>query len=577
MPTVYANPGERVVSVLYMKNENVIVVNCMDYEPVQSKNYQLTKSASKVSFNFSNTGKNHSYYYIVITNAEVQELRAPIVRVIVKPTCPLGFRLNDEGKCICLLAKFKCDINTQTITSPEGYWISYSNSSLMFTSNCPPNYCNSKFHSLNLDNSTADSSCQSHRTGVMCGTCYSSVFGSDICLEDCSHIYLLTLPVYALAGLILVVILFVLKLTVAIGTINGVVFYANILGLSLDRLTENYNHEVYLSVFHIVISLLNLELGFPLCFYEGMSTTAKVGYQFIFPVYIWSIVIGIIIVSNYSIRVSNLIAGSSVQVLATLFYLSFSKVLRTVIDIFSPSTLHLMTYNSSNDSYTYSEKIVWFYNGDEDYGHGIHGFYIFLATAFVVLFLLPYTILVTFSYCFMRFRLVNRFKPLIDAYGGPFKDNLKFWFGFRLWLTILLFSVSSALQGDNSHTVFIFIYVTVLIFILIQAFVNPFRSSPVSLVDMFFMLDYWLIIGFYLYSEPKALVYLLSSAIFVTIVILLSHFFYVFIYTKYQRAFLQLKMRIQNGYAEVDNQVDDEDDNQVFEAAENRHPPHDTY
>ena len=418
----------------------------------------------------------------------------------------------------------------------------------------------------------------------MCGTCkqnYSAVFGSDVCSEDCSHIYLLTLPVYALAGLILVVILFVLKLTVAIGTINGVVFYANILGLSLDRLTESYNHEVYLSVFHIVISLLNLELGFPLCFYEEMSTTAKVGYQFIFPVYIWSIVIGMIIVSNYSIRVSNLIAGSSVQVLATLFYLSFAKVLRTVIDIFSPSTLHLMTYNSSDDSYTYSEKIVWFYNGDEDYGHGIHGFYIFLATAFVVLFLLPYTILMTFSYCFMRFRLVNRFKPLIDAYGGPFKDNLKFWFGFRLWLTILLFSVSSALQGDNSHTVFIFIYVTVLIFILIQAFVNPFQSSLVSLVDLFFMLDYWLIIGFYLYSEPKALAYLLSSAIFVMIVILLSHFFYVFIYSKYQlkmwihNAYFQLKMRIHNGYAEVDNQVDEDD--QVFEADENRHQLRDTY
>ena len=85
--------------------------------------------------------------------------------------------------------------------------------------------------------------------------------------------------------------------------------------------------------FRIVISLVSLDLGFPFCLYKGMTTTAKVGFQFIFPVYLWSIVIAIIVLSKYSIKLSNLISMSSVQVLATLLYLSFSKLLRTVIDI----------------------------------------------------------------------------------------------------------------------------------------------------------------------------------------------------------------------------------------------------
>ena len=34
----------------------------------------------------------------------------------------------------------------------------------------------------------------------------------------------------------------------------------------------------------IVISLLNLELGFPLCFHSEMSAAAKVGLLFVFPV-----------------------------------------------------------------------------------------------------------------------------------------------------------------------------------------------------------------------------------------------------------------------------------------------------
>ena len=69
----------------------------------------------------------------------------------------------------------------------------------------------------------------------------------------------------------------------AVGTINGVIFYANILGLSMDELTEGH-HGPHLTFFCIVISLLNLDLGFPLCFYKGMTTTDKVGLQFVFPI-----------------------------------------------------------------------------------------------------------------------------------------------------------------------------------------------------------------------------------------------------------------------------------------------------
>ena len=83
---------------------------------------------------------------------------------------------------------------------------------------------------------------------VLCGKCkrenhtvYSAIFGSDACSDDCTDVYLLTLLAYALAGLLLVAVLFALKLTVAVGTINGVIFYANILGLSMDELTEGHH------------------------------------------------------------------------------------------------------------------------------------------------------------------------------------------------------------------------------------------------------------------------------------------------------------------------------------------------
>ena len=133
--------------------------------------------------------------------------------------------------------------------------------------------------------------------------------------------------------------------------------------------------------------------------------------------YIWGIVIGMIIVAKYSIRFANRISNSAVQVLATLFYLSFPKLLRTVIDITTHSTINLVVFDpDKNNSYLNREQTVWFYSGEE-YGKGVHNFYLFLASVFILFFLL-YTILTTFSSCFMRFKLVNKFKPLIDAYGG---------------------------------------------------------------------------------------------------------------------------------------------------------------
>ena len=174
----------------------------------------------------------------------------------------------------------------------------------------------------------------------------------------------------------------------------------------MDKLTEGSCRSLQTTQV-VIISLLNLDLGFPLCLYNGMTTAAKVGFQFVFPIYLWSIVIGMIVISKYS----NFISNSSVQVLATLLYLSFAKLLCTVINIASYSKIHSVTliHNASNKIYYFGsndEEAVWYYNG-ETYRQGIHGLLLAFAVAFTALYLLPYAILTTFSHCLMRFRLFN--------------------------------------------------------------------------------------------------------------------------------------------------------------------------
>ena len=81
-----------------------------------------------------------------------------------------------------------------------------------------------------LEVEDSDKQCNYNRSGLLCGKCsdnLSLVLGSSRCLP-CSNSYLALLPAFAFAGIALVLLLLVLRLTVATGTINGFIFYANI-------------------------------------------------------------------------------------------------------------------------------------------------------------------------------------------------------------------------------------------------------------------------------------------------------------------------------------------------------------
>ena len=90
--------------------------------------------------------------------------------------------------------------------------------------------------------------------------------------------------------------------------------------------------------------------------------------------------------------------------------------------------------------------------------------------------------------------------------------------------------------GKNTNTLLIFTTVTLLVFILLQAIVHPFKNLFVEGLDLFFMLNYWLIIEFYIVFHHTdfdseflagAYVFFLSIATVAIFLILILHFCYV--------------------------------------------------
>ena len=140
--------------------------------------------------------------------------------------------------------------------------------------------------------------------------------------------------------------------------INGLIFYANIIEAQHTTFFEKGTSNSFLSTF---IAWLNLNLGIESCLYNGLDSYFETWLQLLFPVYIWLLAIVIIATSHFSTRVSKLSGKNTVQVLATLFLLSYTKLLQLLLTVVSSTKV---TYP---DGYT---STVWLYDGNIDFLKG---------------------------------------------------------------------------------------------------------------------------------------------------------------------------------------------------------------
>ena len=243
---------------------------------------------------------------------------------------------------------------------------------------------------------------------------------------------------------------------------------------------------VMVNIFSIFIAWLNLDLGIQTCFYDGMDAYTKTWLQFVFPVYIW-VIAGLIIhfSRRYSV-VAKMIGKNAVKVLATLFLLSYAKLLRTIILAVSPA---LLTHITTNGSY---EQNVWLYDGNVHYIQGKHTPLFLVALAFG-LFSLPYTLSLLFVQHLQRlphlcmFRWVGRLKPLFDAYAGPYKDRYRFWTGLLLLVRLILYS-TFALNVFGEPTLNL-LTISLACLSLLALGHRVYKKWPLDLLEIFFLLN----------------------------------------------------------------------------------------
>ena len=395
--------------------------------------------------------------------------------------CPPGFLLSEsDGMCQCNgflnTIDIQCDQENKFLTPKALNWIGIVENDtgsikIGFAPFCPQSYCNS---SKKLQASTPNASiCLNNRIGILCGNClpgYSISLGPHMCLE-CSNYWLFTIIVYLGGGIIAVVIMFALNLTLHLGTIGGIIFYANLFAVTTS-LIEN---KTFLIPFAAPFYFLNLDQAFASCLYDGMTMSVKLGLRFAFSFYLWLLVAAVMVAARCSSRVSKLLMQSSVQVLVTLIHLSFSSLLITVIEVFASVTV--VTENS--------EHLVWLADGSVSFGGNFgHIFLLCVSTLVTVLVIVPYLLIGTLGSFGLRYRWVNKLRPFIDAIHGPYKDNRRYWFGVRLILLVIIYVTYAILRGRYPHQQILLTLLLLTAFTIVQAAIAPFEQDLVNVLDI---------------------------------------------------------------------------------------------
>ena len=398
------------------------------------------------------------------------------VNVHILP-CPPGM-IDVGSKCSCntLLnyTDFVCNITNYVgyKTNAPNRWIGQDNrdrNTVIITTYCPPYFCNSYLteQGVTLDDLADDVQCENNRGGIMCSRCLdgkSAVFGSFKC-HFCSYGWLALIPLFALAGIVIVVILFTFNLTVLQGTINGIVLYVNILALM-----EDFLEKFAVRPLRVPLALINFDLGFTLCFFHGMDEFTKCFLLFAFPIFLFTILVAIVIAAvkcNLKIFRVPFIANRSVPVLGTIMLLTYTDLASAIITALRFTKIYDVT--SGN------HRTVWFYQPELEYFRGKHIGLAVVALLVSVVYLIPFTLTMLLGDWLRRHIRKLWFSHFMDVLHGAFKWPMGFFFGLRLLVRILLITVSISIGSTEDFA--LSIATTVIILRVLQQILQPFKST----------------------------------------------------------------------------------------------------
>ena len=407
---------------------NLLAVDIKNHLPIEQR-IQTVYSNNCTTLNFTifpeSTNDKIMYLYF-----EVVGYTPTAIVKLVQQTCPPGFVYNKSKKscgCSTFLKSFDiihCDIDTTSVHIPPKSWLGILDNeyTVGYNQQCPPGYCQPN---TIINITQHDIMCKENRMGWLCGQCkvnYSVVLGSSDCYKCSNTLHIaITLTFGILGGIVYVLVLFGLRLTIDLGTLGGFIFWLNVIWPYVIPSNMTFNDRI-LKFMEYLLTSIKYQWNIPVCITSNLNELGKTAVLYFFPFYLWFIVAVIVLLSRYFTRIANLIVGSSVQVLVTLMYISYSDLFSISLLVLTPAHLHFNNTNSSG------KLLVWFKDGSVLYGQNpYHIALICMSIAVLSLFIVPFTLVGLFGVKILRSRFIAKYvHPFIDAIQGPYKEKLRY-------------------------------------------------------------------------------------------------------------------------------------------------------
>ena len=107
--------------------------------------------------------------------------------------------------------------------------------------------------------------------------------------------------------------------------------------------------------------------------------------------------------SHYSSTAVKLFGRNNIATLATLFLLSYTKILKTIVTALTYT--EVMTGQADNTTDPLTPYKVWAYDGNIEYLGGRHIVLFTVAVLLLLLLFIPYTLLLLFGQCLRSMRV----------------------------------------------------------------------------------------------------------------------------------------------------------------------------
>jgi len=432
---------------------------------------------------------------------------------ITLKSCPLGLILHD-GLCICdptllhAIDGLTCDVQTGMFVRPPNSWIAMdprNHSDIAYINQCHYDYCSLSPIMVDIKNDS-DVQCVSSRSGIACGKCrtgLSTIFGTSAC-KKCTNTGLFLIPVFAVAGLFLVFILFAFNITVTDGKLYGFILFINCLSMYSFIFPRH-------GITYIVVSLLNLDLGMEVCFYNGMTTYIATWLRFVFPAYLFLIVMGLAIASRYFTRIEKLTRRRIIPVSATLYLLVLNKLVLITAQV-------LFSYAEVYHLYSKTSELYWSMDTDVQL-FSVKYTLLFTFCLMIFMFvLMPITIFLLFpGYCYKISFISKIFRPFIDVYQAPFKDDCRYFLGIEFLLRTI---ANHGLCCIDSKLIPALQVILILTYLMFTGYCQPFKSKLNYLIYSSNVLFLGILATLVLYSYPTPSLTTTYVVMFISIIYL---------------------------------------------------------